>query len=277
MLPSVKLLEDFVRKPKAFPVYIYNFSSVYSHWHEELEIVYAETGGSIEINGEAVGFGEQDIIFVNTGHLHSITAARDGKLWAVLFRFELLEFKYDDLCQTRIIDPLKYKKLLFPRILRKGEPLHEDIRRQVAEILRLEHVPRAELQIKNGLYEIIALLHQHRAFIPADNLPDPAVIGHVKKAIVYMEQHFTDPVTIDLLAEHTNLNKFYLIDIFKRITGLTPIIYLRNIRAGHAARLLKEGATVTYAALASGFNSPGYFNTVFKKVYGVSPGRYNFM
>ncbi|MDE3742670.1 hybrid sensor histidine kinase/response regulator transcription factor [Maribacter polysaccharolyticus] len=62
----------------------------------------------------------------------------------------------------------------------------------------------------------------------------------------------------------------------KQLTGQVPNVYLRNYRLQRAAELLKsnEGFNVTEVIYQIGIESPSYFSTSFKKLYGVSPSEF---
>jgi AraC-like DNA-binding protein len=62
--------------------------------------------------------------------------------------------------------------------------------------------------------------------------------------------------------------------VFRELVGITPHQYLLRARLGRAARMLRSGATVTDAALRSGFNNLSHFSRIFRRFYRVSPARY---
>ncbi len=77
------------------------------------------------------------------------------------------------------------------------------------------------------------------------------------------------------------LNYDYARKLFKKETGLTPRDFLLRQRMQLAAGLLSGGKTnkygkfsVSQVAEACGYSEPLYFFRVFKKYYGVSPGKY---
>jgi AraC-like DNA-binding protein len=53
-----------------------------------------------------------------------------------------------------------------------------------------------------------------------------------------------------------------------------PHQYLLGLRLRGAARLLRDGAAVTDAALANGFENLSHFSRTFRRRFGVSPRRY---
>ena len=78
-------------------------------------------------------------------------------------------------------------------------------------------------------------------------------------------------VTLSELARHVHLSPYHLHRRFREEVGTTPHEYLLQRRLRRARELLAEGATVTETAGATGFSSPGYFSTVFRRRIGVTP------
>jgi AraC-like DNA-binding protein len=60
---------------------------------------------------------------------------------------------------------------------------------------------------------------------------------------------------------------------WKSDTGLAPCDWLRRARLGGAAIALASGASVTEAALASGYSSLSAFIVAYRFVFGITPGR----
>lgn len=91
----------------------------------------------------------------------------------------------------------------------------------------------------------------------------------------YIDQNFREPLTIDTLANLSHLNKFYLIHIFSKTYGISPINYLLEKRILHSKELLKTSDfSITHIAHATGFSSANYFSQSFKKYTGITPKAY---
>ncbi len=95
---------------------------------------------------------------------------------------------------------------------------------------------------------------------------------HVARAKDYIKMHYMNPITLDGLATHLGLNKSYLCTIFKKSTKDSFCNYTNKIRIEESKKLLKtSSASMTDIALAVGFSSSSYFNTIFKKLEGKTP------
>ena len=98
---------------------------------------------------------------------------------------------------------------------------------------------------------------------------------HVKRASAYINRHYAEEITVDMIAESVNLNKNYLIRLFKSEVGTTPMKYLLDTRLHFArALLLQTDETVSGIAERCGFNTSSYFIKCFKERYSESPLSY---
>ena len=98
---------------------------------------------------------------------------------------------------------------------------------------------------------------------------------HIARAQKYIKAHYTEPITLDILAEHLSLNKSYLCTIFKKATKDSFCNYTNKIRIEASKKKLTETSdSLTEIALSTGFSSASYFNTIFKKFEGKTPLEY---
>ncbi len=61
-----------------------------------------------------------------------------------------------------------------------------------------------------------------------------------EQVINYIEDHYSEKISLDQIAENMYLSPFYISRIFKGETGNTPIRHLINIRLEKAKRLLER-------------------------------------
>ena len=100
----------------------------------------------------------------------------------------------------------------------------------------------------------------------------PVQCGMVQQ---YIGNHFRENLTLDLIAQRCAINKYYLVHLFKKATGTTPISYLNQRRLQEAEKLLKTTALpVAQIAQDVGFSSQNSFSQSFRRLNGVSPTQY---
>ncbi|MDF2907053.1 MAG: transcriptional regulator, AraC family [Herbinix sp.] len=89
--------------------------------------------------------------------------------------------------------------------------------------------------------------------------------------IAYLNDHLTDPITLDRLSEHFNISKHYMNRAFRKAAGTTVFDYLIYKRVIYAQQLLINGSSATEAALKSGFRDYTVFYRAYRKHLGHPP------
>ena len=96
----------------------------------------------------------------------------------------------------------------------------------------------------------------------------------VNHAIYYLENHYNEEITLEVLAEKLFVSPTYLSKIFKESTDISPINYLIQVRLKHAHNLLEQNELpVRDVAQAVGYQDAYHFSKLFKKNYGVAPSQ----
>ncbi|WP_455615939.1 helix-turn-helix transcriptional regulator [Eisenbergiella sp.] len=101
-------------------------------------------------------------------------------------------------------------------------------------------------------------------------------VEKVKAAQKLMTENLTERYTVEELAKRFDLSQSALKSCFKEVFGLPIHTYLQEYRIRRAAALLQtqRNLSVAQAAGQVGYDSPGKFAAVFKRIYGVSPREY---
>lgn len=94
----------------------------------------------------------------------------------------------------------------------------------------------------------------------------------VRQVLQYIESHYAEKITLEILAVHTNLSATYLSNLIKKETGLTLLDNIGKIRMEHAKKLLL-GTNMSSLEVARhvGFLYQNHFAKIFKKITGLSP------
>jgi two-component system, response regulator YesN len=96
--------------------------------------------------------------------------------------------------------------------------------------------------------------------------------GMLYKAKEYIETHYAESITLELVAEYVELSPYYFSKLFKDRFGMTFIDYLTEIRINHAkAEMVDPGKSLKEICYSIGYKDPNYFSRVFKKHTGQSP------
>lgn len=100
-------------------------------------------------------------------------------------------------------------------------------------------------------------------------------IEKVIAAIDYIENHLSDKVDLELVAEAVHYSKYYLHRIFTKTVGLTVHDYVKRRQLTEAAKLLVfSDKPIIEIAFIAGYESQQTFSDIFKLMYKKSPGQY---
>ena len=95
------------------------------------------------------------------------------------------------------------------------------------------------------------------------------------EGIAYINEHFREPVSLELLAARAGMSPFHFLRIFSQAAGLTPHQYLISTRLCAARFLLRSTAlSVKRIALDCGFSTEAAFCSTFRKWEGLTPSQY---
>lgn len=96
----------------------------------------------------------------------------------------------------------------------------------------------------------------------------------VANTISYINEHFSEQLTLETLAKDSFVSVNQLCKIFKNSFGTTIAKYITAKRISEAKKLLSKGSNVADTAKLCGFSDYANFIRVFKKSTGISPGKY---
>jgi AraC-like DNA-binding protein len=97
----------------------------------------------------------------------------------------------------------------------------------------------------------------------------------VARAEHYIEQHYSEIITVRQLAELGNMSVSSFNRTFRKETNLTPIEYLIEVRIEKSKKLLRrKEIPITEIAISCGFNSSSHFSSSFSRLSNITPTEY---
>lgn len=97
----------------------------------------------------------------------------------------------------------------------------------------------------------------------------------INEAIKYIDEHLSDPLSVQQIAEHFAFSPYYFHRLFTSIVGESMSAYIRDRRIAYACRMLNEtDRKILDIALDHGFDSAQSFSRTFRSVTGMSPTEY---
>ncbi|MBR3866265.1 MAG: response regulator transcription factor [Butyricicoccus sp.] len=124
-------------------------------------------------------------------------------------------------------------------------------------------------ELERSVYD--SLMHVLDAIEATGADMDSLILG-VKN---YIDQHYQENLSLELLAEQAHLSSSYLSKLFKKEIGQNLSSYIHQVRIERAKTLLRTSNLKTYEiAEAVGISDPVYFSRLFKKATGCKPKDY---
>lgn len=99
--------------------------------------------------------------------------------------------------------------------------------------------------------------------------------GAVLKVQHWLQASGAVDVSVAAMAQEANLEERTFLRRFRNATGLKPTEYCQHLRVGKARQMLEfTNGTIDHIAWTVGYQDPGAFRTIFKKITGLSPSDY---
>lgn len=277
-----------------YPVHVYfiDMASVYMNriawqWHPEIEVIIVNHGEICFMTHDTkVILGAGEGVIINANVMHAIEPVNNNtncSMYSTVFSPAFL-FGYGDV--------LISNKYLFPVIsntsfeflrLDENDPASSNLLECINKVIADNLIKRFgyELSTKAKLCEFwLALLNlvapneEEKHAVKNPSLDE----SRTKEIIMYIEEHYSERITLDDLAESVHISKSECCRCFKRSLNLSPFEYLIKYRIFKAAGMIYENSSksLSFSDLAFnvGFNNASYFNKVFKECLGCTPSEY---
>ena len=240
-----------------------NLRNTICNWHTNIEILLVTSGeGHIQYNSSDFQLGEHCIVVVNSGDLHRVYSDS-----VISFNYMIID---ESFCNENGIHTGERR---FDHIFKCDITEHAFLN-AYKEYQNYKNNPSAIItaRLRRAVLDLlIELYEKHSTDARIDATVERSPRDYVKNALDYLAEHFTEPLTLEAVADVCGITKFHLAREFKRYTGQTVITYINILRCKKAEVCLSEGMTVTEAACESGFDSISYFSRTYKKLMGISP------
>ena len=255
----------------------YNSRCVEWHWHREFEFSLVVKGTvTCKVGRETICLQTGDGLFINSKIVHRFETADGGTLKNLIFLPEFVASQSSVVFQ-KYVQPVMLADCGCAVFCRNND-LHGEILRIAEELCTAAESDTSmrELDIQSHTLrlwrELNAQIRDRLGSIRPRE--DQRTQARLQKMLSYIQTHYRDPVTLGDISAAANISRSEALRCFRTEMQTTPVRYLNDYRL-HRAReqLLTTEDTVTAIALASGFESAGYFCRVFREKYRCSPNQ----
>lgn len=254
-----------------------DFKAVKIHWHDEVEIIVIKKGeGIVSVDLTKYHVKAGDVVFVMSGQLHSISQYQNSSMEYenIIFNPTMLKASDDDLCWEKYISPIVNGTAPVPVVVTADNEIYTAFSHSINDIDTLcDKKPEGyQLAVKGNLF---LMFYQLTTADLSDTATKRKQLDKIKVVLSYVEEHFSENMTIEQMAELCFYSKSYFMKFFKESMGVSFVAYLNDYRLEVAARLLRSSNdNIIDIASRCGFDNLSYFNRSFKKKYGITPGKY---
>ena len=234
------------------------------HAHSYTELFYIVGGdGQFQINDSLFPVHAHQLVVVNPNIIHTEVSYEAHPLEYIVLGIEGLELTIPGSGEARYCiysfpannDVLTCMQRVLQE-MQERKPEHQTVCLAYMDLIMVQLLRHASVSVS-----------QAPSRFPAN--PQCAAVRQ------YIDQHYKESITLDLLAEKARINKYYMAHAFKREYGVSPINYLISCRIREGKRLLSEtDLSLSQIAAVLGFSSSSYFSQSFRSAEGMSPTEY---
>lgn len=240
------------------------------HNHDDYEI-YLFISGDAEyhIEGRKYRLHPYDILFVRPDEMHRIYHNSEN----CIYKRIIININ-DDFFEKFHIGT--YKEILIERTMSKDRKIQgstviesgmRDIFEKIHRLMDKQDVHSNEAVIQALTVQLLYTMCDVN-FFGRQSVSD----SKIQNAIDYINDRFTEDITLDDISKNTFVSKHHLCRIFKQTTGYTVGEYINHKRLMQVNHLCKtRGMSLKEACDMSGFPNYSTFYRIYKKENGISP------
>lgn len=255
------------------------FANVPLHWHHEFEINYIWEGTGDFICGNDRFLAQQgDLILIQPNMLHAVYPKRNEVCIydTLLFSSSMIRSFDMDRSYMDFLLPLINGTIKLPNHITRSHSCYNEFRSLAETVFDCakENTSKLDVLMKSELLRLFWLLDNYAGPFQKDH-HESARSENIRPAIEYMNDHFTDTISIEQLACISHLSKSYFMSSFKQVSGVGAIEYITHLRMKSACEQLSgSNKSISEIAFSCGFRNLSNFNRQFKSIMGYTPSQY---
>lgn len=252
------------------------------HIHDDYELLLCLSDDMFYNVGKQCYFVQKNtLLLFNNMDLHHFGPRKpDGENRRYVTFFKAAYIDSLSTANVNLLDCFLFRPFPDYNVLPLTEEQSQELQRQFQRIMELQSQSESECYGKElHLHLLLAevLLNVNTAYrqhhhITANSSGE--AYRCVYDVIGFIHENYRENLSLDMLANRFFINKFYLWETFKAVTGVTPNQYIINCRIMKAKELLMNGNTVESVCEQTGFNNMSHFSRTFKNKVGQSPKQY---
>lgn len=274
---------SYFTEDEGFPLFIQygqHDEELYMHTHKDFsELVIVLTGGAEHIVDEEKFYIKKgDVFVISNDTAHGYENTENFRICNIMFRPEnLFSSKDYDIKKNAgfhalfVLEPYFTKEHSFKSRLTLKQTDYERVCR-VTDFMLSEYEAKSEgwrTMLNASFMKLVVMLSRLYSFEGSGHTND---VINIAKSISFIENNFTEAISIEELAEISHYSSRHFARIFKETYNTTPLNYMLSLRIKLARSLLIEtNLTISDISFRCGFSDNNYFSRIFKKKTGLAP------
>lgn len=238
------------------------------HWHDEYEIfLFIEGDANYIVEEKVYSLKPYDMILVRKHEMHRVYLNSTTRYNRCVLMVSPTFFQHHN-CpeyEAQFLNTTLGINNKIPGEIVRSSGLYDAFWRYKRYAESPDVSPDSPL-LSSIIIEILYLINKNTLF--SKSKPANKSISQI---IVYLNNNYTEDITLDSLTEQFYLSKSYLCRAFRKATGLTVHEYICHKRLAMVHDLRNNGMNLTEAASIAGFHDYSSFYRSYVKEYGVSP------
>jgi AraC family transcriptional regulator len=223
------------------------------------------------IGSETFEASEDEAVLTNVGQNHS-ARGKQVEFVSIGVSPALVNEMVTEIGVTRTTANIVFRQATI------ADPILTKMAREIAAEVSAEQLGRTAMldTLVRGL--VIHLLRCHLTVRQTDQIElsrAGPVDRRLRRAIEFMHDNFGRELALEEVAAAAYLSEYHFARLFKQITGVTPHVYLANVRLERARKLLADTVLpISQIASMVGYQSQSHFSKMFRSVTGITPRAY---
>lgn len=234
-----------------------------AHFHSNIEVMYVKSGMmEVVVSGEKRILTAGSVVVAESYAVHSLFANTESEILVAIIPI------------TRVPDfSREQRNRTFATPFLAPSPESEVIGKLFHKFY--EAMPESNGMISKGYaYLLLGMLTNALGTVPAQSRSKDgiAVVGQMLR---YMDEHYTEPITLEKIAVELGYHKDYLSRVFNETIQTGFCRYLGTMRLRYAVQLIRTtDLSIEEISDSAGFGNPHSFYDIFRDTYHCTPGEY---
>ena len=249
------------------------------HYHDFCKLVLLVSGqGEYTVEDRHYSLRAGDILLIGSGQIHRPEFSEGLEYERIILYIspEFLKKQSTEDCNLEALfdgiygHVLRLEERRYQKVFSLAEMLEEELKKDSFGKSVLGNGLLLQLLVRVGRYRDKGQLHMAERQSVSDE--------RIKRMLIFMENHLSEELSVEFLAEQFFISRYHLMRLFKKETGQSLYDYLTERRLFFARELIRQGVPATESCFQAGFGSYSSFTRAYGKRFGTTPtgrnGRY---